>query len=333
MNEDSFKISFQDAKMIKTIAIVLVITGHLGITKIGMWDSGTLGVALFLILSGYGLHESYRKNGLKDFWRKRLSKVYMPYIIVMIIEIAIDYLCLKKSYTLIQIVGIFFGRGEVLDGTMWYIFYLLLFYIAFWTIYKIAKGDSYICIGGLIVFGIFLALLWLLRIYDTPVLSGIYFPFFAIGCLISKLSDANENYKKIIICIHENKNIYGILVGGLSLVTVILIYSSNVRFGRIAGIMSATLSSYFMVLIVIGYVILKQSDRKYYTLLSKVGEYSYYLYLLEGVLLVKYTLAFEFVKNYYISLTIYLLFLFVGSIVLKGLVEVFEKKLLLGEDK
>ena len=30
---------------------------------------GGIGVAMFLILSGYGLNESFKKNGLDGFWK------------------------------------------------------------------------------------------------------------------------------------------------------------------------------------------------------------------------------------------------------------------------
>lgn len=39
---------------------------------------GGLCVAVFLIVSGYGINESYRKNRLDAFWEKRLAKVILP---------------------------------------------------------------------------------------------------------------------------------------------------------------------------------------------------------------------------------------------------------------
>lgn len=41
----------------------------------GIQFIGGIGVALFLICSGYGLEVSYEKNGLKDFWMKRMLGV------------------------------------------------------------------------------------------------------------------------------------------------------------------------------------------------------------------------------------------------------------------
>ena len=39
---------------------------------------GGLFVAVFLVLSGFGLEESYRQRGLGGFWPKRLEKVVLP---------------------------------------------------------------------------------------------------------------------------------------------------------------------------------------------------------------------------------------------------------------
>ena len=42
---------------------------------------GGMFVAVFLILSGYGINESFHKHGLKDYWHKRLTKVVVPTLV------------------------------------------------------------------------------------------------------------------------------------------------------------------------------------------------------------------------------------------------------------
>ena len=42
---------------------------------------GGMFVAVFLILSGYGINESFHKHGLKDYWHKRLTKVIVPTLV------------------------------------------------------------------------------------------------------------------------------------------------------------------------------------------------------------------------------------------------------------
>lgn len=52
---------------LKAVAIILVILGHLGfINKSGAW-----GVGIFLLLSGYGLTQSYIKSGNYRFLSRK----------------------------------------------------------------------------------------------------------------------------------------------------------------------------------------------------------------------------------------------------------------------
>lgn len=70
---------------------------------------GGIGVSLFLIMSGYGLSESWKVRGGKNWWRKRLVAVIIPYIFVELIgywwfykisicEMLLDALCIKPLY-------------------------------------------------------------------------------------------------------------------------------------------------------------------------------------------------------------------------------------------
>lgn len=80
----------KDYSMIgKGLAIAIVVYGHLGeffhiryLTPLG-----GIGVAMFLILSGYGINESWKKNGYQDYWKKRFVSVYIPYLIIEVATI------------------------------------------------------------------------------------------------------------------------------------------------------------------------------------------------------------------------------------------------------
>lgn len=84
---------------------------------------GGIGVAIFLILSGYGLNESFKRNGIEGFWKKRFSRVWIPYFIAVTLvwlfweprmwqDYLLDIGCWKTSY--------------------WYIGYMVRCYILFW---------------------------------------------------------------------------------------------------------------------------------------------------------------------------------------------------------
>lgn len=93
MNGNRIFFEKQLTDAIKGMAILLVITMHI----LPMLDTilphelvrfltptGGIGVAIFLYLSGFGLQESYNKNGLNKYWQKRIIKVVIPWIIFKI---------------------------------------------------------------------------------------------------------------------------------------------------------------------------------------------------------------------------------------------------------
>lgn len=87
-----------------------------------MTPLGGIGVSMFLVVSGYGLNESYKKHGLKDFWKKRFVRVYLPYFIAAIFlgifhhwetkDWLQNLLCIKCIY--------------------WFITYIIGCYLVFW---------------------------------------------------------------------------------------------------------------------------------------------------------------------------------------------------------
>lgn len=43
---------------------------------------GAIGVALFLLCSGFGIEKSFQKIGRKDYWKKRIINVWLPYALI-----------------------------------------------------------------------------------------------------------------------------------------------------------------------------------------------------------------------------------------------------------
>jgi len=82
------------------------------------------GMSAFLILSGYGLHQSWVKKGLEDFWNRRFDKILFPLIVI-------NFIC-----SLLKRVNIPHGVDLSADGTMWYLYYLFFCYISFYVSFK-----------------------------------------------------------------------------------------------------------------------------------------------------------------------------------------------------
>ena len=119
--------------VLKGIAILLVIIQHFT----GGWSRvftplGGIGVSIFLILSGYGINESVKRNGLANFWGKRGVRVCIPYFLVITIlafiqfpgmsEYLKDILYIKTSY--------------------WYVGYIIKCYLIYWTLSLVFKPQT-----------------------------------------------------------------------------------------------------------------------------------------------------------------------------------------------
>ena len=90
-----------------------------------MTPLGGIGVAVFLVISGYGNNESYLKRGIKDFWKKKLLSVVVPYVAAFLIYAALTGLFLDLDV----LVRSFF---TVESTYYWYIGYQILWYLIFY---------------------------------------------------------------------------------------------------------------------------------------------------------------------------------------------------------
>lgn len=108
----------------KGVAILLILVGHISGTfsTVIFTPLASAGVSLFLILSGYGLSESYKVNGLSKYWQKKITRVLLPYaIVITALTFAIDHFNLSKY--LLEITGI--------KTSYWYIGYQMKWYLIF----------------------------------------------------------------------------------------------------------------------------------------------------------------------------------------------------------
>lgn len=118
-------LSFEITNILRGIAIMLVILAHIG-GNMGtnlLTPLGGTGVAIFLFLSGYGLNEAFKKKGVKDFWKNRIIKVFIPYFILITIISLFEKDFSIKEYIL-DILGI--------KTSYWYIAFLLRQYIIYY---------------------------------------------------------------------------------------------------------------------------------------------------------------------------------------------------------
>jgi len=277
---------------LKGIAILLVIISHLKLLKFislpyDFSFSGAWGVAIFLLLSGFGLTQSYLKNGVSNgFFKKRFSKVVLPYVIVTGIWLAIDAIFLAKTYSwstaLLALTG--FDLSTSIDPTMWFVTFIILWYLIFFLVFKLPTRDA-VKLVLLFVFAYLFrnhaALVFPSRIAWQWGLHAYLFPLGALAGLYYRRLSYIVKPKVLVLCL------------GVAVIPTFYFFSMYV--GKSLDIFENYTWANFA--FALG-VILLMAIARFYGLSSKplvlVGSISYELYLFEWVFMGKYNLLHAF---------------------------------------
>ncbi len=297
---------------VRGLAILMVVLGHLWVhvAKHGakLIMSGD-GVAIFLVLSGYGITKSLtdRCTPLSIFVARRINRVMLPYWLSTFGILLLDYLILNRIYPIshvfLSLIGVnLFGIMHHFDYVRWFITFQLFWYIAAVTIYR-GINFSHPSIVMLGVGSLFFFL-------DYYILKFGWYQFFAfpVGCLIAdkqmalKLLLSRVGKKKtwcffllmILAFLYLKSYVWTIFVEGWPSVCV--------RGGK-------DLISVIFSLSLIGLLDISQTYSRF---LIFCGKFSYQIFLLHGVFLVKYNPFFQFF-SLPIAFVVYLAFIFTIS--------------------
>lgn len=263
----------------KAIAIIMVIAGHFLNTYYQINPSlaltlGTGGVTIFLMLSGYGLINSYYYNGLHtDYWTKKIKKIYVPYLVVTVIWIAIAKLyVLSPSVIFKNLIMLDFNR--TIDGTMWYMSYLLIWYVLFYLIFVF----DYSVIAKIVL--MFCCSLLFYKIGDKSIFSDCSYQFcrnafsFPLGVLIGAIPELVKTPKAVSSENTRNVPLIVLTVIAIAEIAVFLrLQSDSKALVQINGV-----SVFLLVFVLCS----KTTDNCIKRTLFGVGQISYFLYLIEG---------------------------------------------------
>lgn len=134
----------------KGILALLVILAHLtvnfkSIPYFGTFTPfGAVVVGVFFLMSGYGLSYSFDKKGdgyLKGFFKKRVSKLIYPYIIVIIawnLEQLFVYPDRNLPYTWLLMLN---GNLEGFLPHSWFVIAIIVFYFVYYVSFKYLKQN------------------------------------------------------------------------------------------------------------------------------------------------------------------------------------------------
>jgi peptidoglycan/LPS O-acetylase OafA/YrhL len=299
---------------LKGIAILLIVISHLWfhVSKYRAIPMvGDYSVTLFLMLSGFGLTRSLSNRPLLlgDFISRRLKRVLLPYWLVTIIILILDYLLLQRTYSPQNIALTLAGANlnpvlRQLDYARWFITLLLIYYVFFFIANCFVKNLPAICL--LFFFGVILMLFKHYGIFSLGKYNQII--AFPIGCFISYFHD---NLSKLF----NNTNKIRFALFSISLIMIALKVPLLLISDKATYLFKITELCVYNVngLLFCFLMILAISVLGVYNYISNFllfcGTISYEIYLIHGPLLIKYNIFFNLMPIYLIAMS-FLIYLF-----------------------
>jgi len=315
-HQESYFLDTVQTTQLKGIAILLVVVGHLW-THVSLVETtpnlSKNAVSMFLLLSGYGLTLSWNKNPLtsRTFFKKRLSKVMVPYWITTIVILILDYFLLKRHYSTTDIVLTFFGINFTeslrhLDYARWFITFIIVYYLIFFLSTRYAPG----LYSLVMIFLCSILLFFLRRSEYLPFGSPHHFVSFPIGCTIAHF------HKKIAQIISRRHIIYATITLFILCMTLIC-YITDAKqtindkyISLLLNSSSPILFCFILILIIslIGQIGLVSK------LLIFLGDLSYEIYLVHGIILIKLNPIIGLLPSKYIIFSFFLTLLLIISL-------------------
>ena len=331
-------LSILQTNQMKGIAILIIIVHHVALALGNpgylslLHHLGFPSVAIFLVLSGYGIFLSIEKKGLNNFFSKRVMRVYIPFILAMTCKILIfDYFILNKRSSVGNSLLNIFLAPSTLDMNMWFIVYILFWYCITYVIFSMNKLNKskifYLFLTAILVGISPLPHIWISNCFS--------FPF---GCWIAANSKiiienlenllAGKKPKLSSIFAHVKNNLnhyietftlylsFGIV--GLHLWIWMKSPSANANiYSHIIDIIAHAIIGISFATLIIGLIILLGKFKIRFTFLNFLGENSFELYLVHGTLLSLFKLISG--VDFAVTFFVYFIIVCISSIVLKKL--------------
>ncbi len=259
---------------IKGFSILTVVWAHSGarLSVGGIQFIAGIGVALFLICSGYGLEISYEKNGLKEFWKKRLLGVCLPFWTVELVGLLATRTFSIKTYLRDFC---FLKPATSYGGFMGYI---VICYLIFYAV-KILIKDNRMQMGALL--GVFAIWFVLESVFfanpDMPFLRARQMLSFPTGVLLA------VNKDKIERTLTKAKNILILTGGGIVCLLFMAITQLNVV-KNLPYLVSNAMALLTCLPMAIGIMVLGKSFSGLFEnkMLAVTGKISYEIYLIHA---------------------------------------------------
>jgi peptidoglycan/LPS O-acetylase OafA/YrhL len=252
----------------------------------GIVSVGGTGVHLFIVLSGFGLYYSYIRKPLPYllFLRKRILKVYIPYIFIVLMSALISVFIPVYQNSLYALGGhIFLYKmfDESIIGSygysLWFISMILQFYFTFhlmvWL--KSKLKNRYFLISGLFISFSWAILVILMnkegqRIWNSFFLQ--YFWEFSLGMVIAEKIFENEDLLN-----KKTNQLFLLTVGAISSILCGVLALKAGDAGRLFNDFFALIGSAFLVVFL--YNLKIESINTFFLFIGKISTSVFLLHI------------------------------------------------------
>ena len=99
---------FNEINILKALAIMLVVSGHLEFSLLGMFPPYSFQIALFFFISGYLFKDKYL-NDVQTYLKQRVKSLLVPYFLYSVFYVVVTIFIYKLT-------GVFWGEPITLKN-------------------------------------------------------------------------------------------------------------------------------------------------------------------------------------------------------------------------
>ena len=182
---------------------------------------GFLGVDIFFFLSGMGLIHSLERNSLKDYYLRRISRVYFPFFVGGLMQMIIYGL---EPLEFIKRVTCYSFYAEYMYSLLWFVPAILTIYLVFPLYHKLMSRAKSKPVFILMTIALWYILEMIFRNAETD-LFGFFnrIPIFLMGCLYSTVKEDELSLERWLLAVLGTvAGMYSLYLAEFDTVTFIL---------------------------------------------------------------------------------------------------------------
>lgn len=293
-------ISKTTSTFLRGVGVFLVIFAHYSQWYLTISDNnivwllsktGRYGVAIFFMISGYGLVFSAKEEMNANWIYRRVYHVYFPYLCIQ----GVIYLLEKCSFNSVNIIRYFFSMDT------WFIFVILNFYVLFYIVWKFSGHKIQWMALGVTVISVILAVAGKDSVWYSSNFA------FLIGVIAGRYDEKTGGW-----ILSGRRSISIVLLASFLCSGVFYTYfTDKSELIYVLGKIIASLLWSLFILTIFAYR--EMSNR----MINKIGAASLEIYLIHIVVLQKLELVMEKISDVVVLLTSLLISLIIGDILHK----------------